>query len=81
MKKNYAEGQHSVEAMQLLQVDVFGLQEVNLNKSCPHIHHDVVSTFKINDDQAKLLLSTPPELFPTVYKSGDYLAKIQRPHR
>lgn len=58
------EGQHFFEIMKLLHVDVFGIKGLNLNTACPHIHHDIVSTFKYNDKQAKLQLSTSPEIFP-----------------
>ena len=72
----YAEGQHFVEAMKLLQVDVYGIQEVNLNLSCPHIQHDVLTTLKINDNQAKMQISTSPELYPNKYKPGGTITGV-----
>lgn len=62
--------------MKLLHVDIFGLQENNFNTACPHIHHDVLSTLKLNDTRAKLQMSTSPELFPTVYKPGGTLTGV-----
>ena len=44
--ENYAKGQLLIEALELLQVDVWGIQEVNLNTGCPHIQHDIKSLFK-----------------------------------
>ena len=62
--------------MQLLQVDVYGLHEVNLNTSCPHIRHAVITTLKISDTQAKVQLSTSPELFPNKYKPGGTITGV-----
>jgi len=73
---NYAEGQHFMEAIKLLQVDVYGLQEPNLNTSCPKIAYDVNSLFKTNDVGMKIQLSTSPELFPSRYKPGGTLTGL-----
>ena len=55
---------------------MYGLHEVNLNTSCPHIQHDVINTLKINDTQAKVQLSTSPELFPNKYKPGGTITGV-----
>ena len=73
LTKKYTEGKHFVKAINLLQVDIFGIQELNFNTSYPHIYHDAISTFKINDQQAKIQMSTSPELFLAKYMPSDTL--------
>lgn len=72
----YADGQHLAYMLKLLQVDVWDIQELNLNTQCPHIRHDVLSTFKINDQQVKFQIPTSQELFPTKNKPGGALPGI-----
>ena len=73
---NYSEGQQLLEALTLLQVDVFGLQEINLNLTCPKTAYDVTSIFKSNNVGMKIQLSTSPELFPNRYKPGGTITGI-----
>ena len=73
---NYAEGQHFMEAIKLLQVDIFGIQEPNLNTGYPRIAYDVTCIFKTNDVGIKIQLSTSPEIFPSRYKPCDILTGL-----
>ena len=74
--QNYEEGQHLAEALKLLQIDVWGLHEVNLNTGCPNTAYEAASIFKTNDIGTKIQTSTSPELFPTRYKPGGTLTGI-----
>ena len=73
---NYAERQHLAEALKLLQIDVWGLQEINLNTGCPNTAYEVASIFKTNDIGTKIQMSTSPELFTTRYKPGGTLTGL-----
>ena len=75
---NYAEGQHLMEALKLLQVDVFGLQDLDLNTRCPKITYSIAAIFKSNNVGIKIQMSTSPELSPSRYKLGDTLTGLNR---